>query len=122
MGHFLGCHEGPHSIRLDLNPAPLRPGYITSDEPGIYRAGRYGIRTENLLLCVEGPKTEEFGDFLRFETLTLFPYDRRLIDLSMLNPEEVKQINDYHQMVLERLTPYLQPEELTWLTALCAPL
>ena len=122
VGHFLGCHEGPHSIRLDLNPAPLRPGVITSDEPGIYKAGEYGIRTENLLLCVEGPKTEQFGDFLKFETLTLFPYDRRLIDKSMLSPEEVKQVNDYHAMVLSRLTPYLQPEELAWLTAQCAPL
>lgn len=122
VGHFLGCHEGPHSIRLDLNPNPLRPGVITSDEPGIYRAGEYGIRTENLLLCVEGPKTEQFGNFLRFETLTLFPYDNRLIDVTMLSPEELKQVNDYHAMVLERLTPYLQPEELTWLTAKCAPL
>ncbi len=122
VGHFLGCHEGPHSIRLDLNPNPLRPGVITSDEPGIYRAGEYGIRTENLLLCVEGPKTEQFGDFLHFETLTLFPYDNRLIDVTMLTPEELKQVNDYHAMVLERLTPYLQPEELTWLTAKCAPL
>ena len=122
VGHFLGCHEGPHSIRLDLNPSPLRPGVITSDEPGIYRAGEYGIRTENLLLCVEGPKTEQFGDFLKFETLTLFPYDRRLIDVSMLSPVEVEQVNDYHVLVLNRLTPYLQPEELAWLIAKCAPL
>lgn len=122
VGHFLGCHEGPQSIRLDLNPAPLRPGMIMSDEPGIYKTGEYGIRTENLLLCVEGPKTEQFGDFLKFETLTLFPYDNRLIDVTMLTTEELKQVNDYHAMVLERLTPYLQPEELTWLTAKCAPL
>ena len=95
---------------------------IMSDEPGIYKTGEYGIRTENLLLCVEGPKTEQFGDFLKFETLTLFPYDNRLIDVTMLTTEELKQVNDYHAMVLERLTPYLQPEELTWLTAKCAPL
>ena len=68
---------------------------------------------------VEGAKTEEFGDFLEFETLTLFPYDTRLIDTTMLTPEEIKQVNDYHTMVLERLTPYLNEEEAEWLTSKC---
>ena len=122
LGHFLGCHEGPHSIRTNLNPVALEPGMVTSNEPGLYKAGEYGIRTENILLVVEGPKTKDFGDFLEFETLTLFPYDTRLIDLSMLTPEEVKQINDYHAMVLTRLTPYLNEQEVTWLAQKCEPL
>ncbi len=119
MGHFLGCHEGPHSIRTSLNPVALVPGMVTSNEPGLYKTGEYGIRTENILLVVEGAKTEEFGDFLEFETLTLFPYDTRLIDTTMLTPEEIKQVNDYHAMVLERLTPYLNEEEVAWLSSKC---
>ncbi len=119
LGHFLSCHEGPHSIRTNLNPVALEPGMVTSNEPGLYKAGEYGIRTENILLVVEGEKTQQFGDFLEFETLTLFPYDTRLIDLSMLSPEEVQQVNDYHAMVLERLTPYLNEEEAAWLKTKC---
>lgn len=119
MGHFLGCHEGPHSIRTNLNPVALEPGMVTSNEPGLYKAGEYGIRTENILLVVEGPKTEDFGDFLEFETLTLFPYDNSLIDLSMLSAEEIKQVNDYHQMVLKRLLPYLNEQEAIWLQNKC---
>ncbi len=120
MGHFLGCHEGPHSIRTSLNPVALEPGMVTSNEPGLYKAGEYGIRTENILLVVEGKKTEDFGDFLEFETLTLFPYDTRLIDVAMLTQEEIKQVNDYHAMVLERLTPYLNDEEQAWLQNKCS--
>lgn len=122
IGHFLGCHEGPHSIRTNLNPVALEPGMVTSNEPGLYKEGEYGIRTENILLVVEGPKTEAFGDFLEFETLTLFPYDTRLIDMSMLTAEEVQQINDYHAMVLERLTPYLNENETEWLAQKCKAL
>ena len=120
MGHFLGCHEGPHSIRTSLNPVALEPGMVTSNEPGLYKAGEYGIRTENILLVVEGKKTEDFGDFLEFETLTLFPYDTRLIDVAMLTQEEIKQVNDYHSVVLERLTPYLNDEEQAWLKNKCS--
>ena len=119
MGHFLGCHEGPHSIRTSLNPVALEPGMVTSNEPGLYKTGEYGIRTENILLVVEGKKTEDFGDFLEFETLTLFPYDTRLIDVAMLTQEEIKQVNDYHSVVLERLTPYLNDEEQAWLKNKC---
>ncbi len=120
MGHFLGCHEGPHSIRTSLNPVALEPGMVTSNEPGLYKTGEYGIRTENILLVVEGKKTEDFGDFLEFETLTLFPYDTRLIDVAMLTQEEIKQVNDYHSVVLERLTPYLNDEEQAWLKNKCS--
>ena len=119
IGHFLGCHEGPHSIRTNLSPVALEPGMVTSNEPGLYKTGEYGIRTENILLVVEGKKTEAFGDFLEFETLTLFPYDTRLIDATMLTQEEVQQVNDYHAMVLERLSPYLNEEETEWLKTKC---
>lgn len=117
VGHFLSCHEGPHSIRMQQNPAPLELGMIVSNEPGLYKAGEYGIRTENLLLVVEAEKTQDFGDFYKFETLTLYPYDLDLVDRTMLTAEEVKQINDYHEMVRERLTPYLTADEAQWLAA-----
>ena len=122
VGHFLSCHEGPQSIRVEQNPNPLEPGMIVSNEPGLYKSGRYGIRTENLLLVVNAEQTEEFGKFLQFEPLTLYPYDLSLIDIDMLTAEEVRQINDYHRMVLERLTPYLSAEEVTWLAEKTRPL
>jgi len=117
VGHFLGCHEGPQSIRTNLVDVKLMPGMITSNEPGLYKTGKYGIRTENLLLTVEAEKTEDFGNFLAFEPLTLFPYDLQLIDRSMLTTEEVAQINDYHRMVRERITPLLNTDEAAWLAA-----
>lgn len=115
VGHFLGCHEGPHSIRTEQNATPLRPGMITSNEPGLYKAGEYGIRTENLLLVVPAVESDEFGRFFKFETLTLCPYDIRLIDRSMLCAEEVEQINSYHSMVYERLAKLLNADEQEWL-------
>ena len=115
VGHFLGCHEGPQSIRTNLVNVALVPGMIMSNEPGLYKTGEYGIRTENLLLVVEGEKTEDFGNFLAFEPLTLYPYDLQLIDRSMLTDEEVAQINDYHRMVRERITPLLNADEAAWL-------
>ena len=117
VGHFLGCHEGPQSIRTNLVDVKLLPGMITSNEPGLYKTGQYGIRTENLLLVVEAEKTEDFGDFLTFEPLTLFPYDLQLIDRSMLTSEEVAQINAYHRMVRDRITPLLNAEEAAWLAS-----
>ena len=115
VGHFLGVHEGPQNIRLNENPTTLQPGMITSDEPGVYKAGGYGIRIENLVLTVEGEHSEEFGDFCRFEVLTLFPYDRQLIDTSMLTPREIEQIDNYHKQVYDRLSPYLDDNECRWL-------
>ena len=117
VGHFLGCHEGPQSIRTNLVDVKLLPGMIMSNEPGLYKTGEYGIRTENLLLVVEADKTEDFGNFLAFEPLTLFPYDLQLIDRTMLTDEEVAQINDYHRMVRERISPLLNAEEAVWLAA-----
>ena len=119
VGHFLGCHEGPQSIRMEANPTPLELGMVPSNEPGIYKTGEYGIRTENLLLCVPACSNEEWGEFYKFESLTLFPYDTTLMDMDMLNREEVKQINDYHAMVCERLRPLLSADEAQWLEQKC---
>lgn len=119
VGHFLGCHEGPQSIRMEANPTPLELGMVTSNEPGIYKTGEYGIRTENLLLCVPACSNEEWGEFYKFESLTLFPYDTTLMDMDLLSREEVKQINDYHAMVCERLRPLLSADEAQWLEQKC---
>lgn len=121
VGHFLNVHEGPQSIRLNENPTPLRPGMITSDEPGLYREGEYGIRCENLVLTVPA-MTTEFGRFLKFETLTLFPFDRKLFDLSIMTPQEIQWVNEYHDKVRRELSPLLSPEENAWLTERTMPL
>lgn len=115
VGHFLNCHEGPQQIRMNYIPATMELGMITSDEPGLYKTGEYGIRTENLLLVVPAMSNEEYGNFYKFETLTLMPYDTRLIDKSMLSTEEVQHINHYHREVRQRLAPYLNEEEQAWL-------
>lgn len=114
IGHFLNVHEGPQSIRLQENPTPLMVGMITSNEPGLYRAGEYGIRHENLILTVEGCETEH-GKFFRFETLTLFPFDKRALDITILLPHEIAWINDYHRIVYDKLKSSLTSEECEWL-------
>ncbi|MGM9868974.1 MAG: aminopeptidase P family protein [Sodaliphilus sp.] len=119
VGHFLGCHEGPQSIRMQINETPLALGMVTSNEPGIYKTGEYGIRTENLLLCVPACNSEEWGEFYKFENLTLFPYDTTLIDWAMLTAEEVDQINAYHAMVADQLADLLSEEENAWLKNKC---
>ena len=116
VGFFINCHEGPQNIRLNENPARLEPGMVTSNEPGLYLEGKYGIRTENLI-AVEKWKTTDFGPFFRFKTLTMFPYDKNLIDTSMLNQEEINWVNDYHKMVYNRLSPLLSKEEKEWLAS-----
>ncbi|MDD2380298.1 MAG: aminopeptidase P family protein [Mariniphaga sp.] len=108
VGHILFVHEGPVSIRQEYTDMSLMPGMVLSNEPGIYREGEYGIRIENILLCVEKEKTP-FGTFLGFETLTLCPIDTKLIDLSLMNTREKKWLNDYHAQVKEELTPWLKP-------------
>ncbi len=118
VGHFLCVHEGPHSVRTDNNTTELRPGMVMSDEPGLYRTGKWGIRIENLITVVEGPTTE-FAHFYRFETLTLCPYDKRLIDFSMLNDEERAWVEQYHARVYETLAPRLNDDERLWLKAKC---
>lgn len=117
VGHFLNVHEGPQNFRLNENPTVLVEGMITSDEPGLYKAGEYGIRIENLVLARNYRHTDDFGDFMNFEVLTLFPYDSRLIDLSMLSDDELAWVNNYHAAVRERLTPYLNGEQKAWLEA-----
>jgi len=114
VGCFLNVHEGPQSIRMNYNPTPLEPGMITSNEPGVYLAGEYGIRIENLLLTVK-VKTTDFGDFYAFETLTLCPIDTCLIDCSLLSSEEIDWLNAYHQKVYDQLAPLLSIEEAKWL-------
>ena len=117
-GHGVGCylnvHEGPHQIRMEWKPAPLQLGMTVTDEPGIYLAGRFGVRIENTLLIVPAEETE-CGQFLKFEPLTLCPIDTRPIIMEMLTPEERQWLDDYHQMVYDRLSPHLTADELHWL-------
>lgn len=119
VGHFLNVHEGPQSIRMDENPVTLQEGMFMSNEPGLYRTGKHGIRTENLVLVVPAFETE-FGKFLNFETLTLFPIDQDLIDVDMLTDQEIEWINNYHKMVYEQLSPNLNEEERAWLELKCS--
>lgn len=114
VGFFINCHEGPQNIRLNENPTTLEPGMITSNEPGLYLEDQYGIRTENLIV-VEPWKTTDFGPFFKFRTITLFPYDKKLMQLDILTEDEIRWINDYHKMVYDRLSPLLNEEEKNWL-------
>lgn len=114
VGHFLNVHEGPQSIRLNYVPAPLTPGMITSNEPGLYRAGVHGIRCENLVLTVPAFDTE-FGRFYKFETLTLFPFDTRLLATEMMTEDELTWINRYHAHVYDTLAPALDESARAWL-------
>ncbi|MDR2086273.1 MAG: aminopeptidase P family protein [Dysgonamonadaceae bacterium] len=114
VGFFLNVHEGPQNIRMEYNPTLLQPGMLTSNEPGLYRTNAYGIRIENLILT-RHDQTTEFGDFYAFETLTLCPIDKKLIDRSLLNEAETGWLNAYHQKVYESLSPFLSEEEKTWL-------
>ncbi len=114
VGHFLNVHEGPQSIRLNYVPAPLTPGMITSNEPGLYRAGVHGIRCENLVLTVPAFDTE-FGRFYKFETLTLFPFDTRLLATEMMTEDELTWINRYHAHVYDTLAPALDEPAREWL-------
>lgn len=115
VGQCLSVHEGPQGIRMQENPTILMPGMITSNEPGIYKAGEYGIRIENLILTVVSQGDNGFGEFLEFETLTLFPYDLNLIDVAMLDSVEKAQINAYHKRVRELLSDHLGEADAKWL-------
>lgn len=121
VGFFINCHEGPQNIRLNENPATLEPGMITSNEPGLYLTDKYGIRCENLIVTEPHCETE-FGKFYDFKVMTLFPFDRSLFQLSIMTPEEIKWVDDYHAMVRERLTPLLSPEEAAWIEEKTRPL
>jgi len=119
VGHFLCVHEGPMSIRPEYNSEPIRAGQIITDEPGLYRDGEYGIRTENVLVCINELQSE-FGRFLSFDTLTLCPIDRKLIDRQMLADDEVIWLNNYHQRVVTELGSRLSSDVLKWLKIQCA--
>ncbi len=114
VGHFLNVHEGPQSVRLNYVPAPLTPGMVTSNEPGLYRAGVHGIRCENLVLTVPALDTE-FGRFYRFETLTLFPFDTRLFATEMMTEAELAWVNAYNSRVYDALAPMLGKQAREWL-------
>ena len=114
VGHFLNVHEGPHQIRMNNVPTPLQPGMTVTNEPGIYRAGKYGIRTENTMLTVPSRKTD-FGEFYKFEQLTLCPINTETILWGMLSPEETNWLNEYHETVYSKLSPLLTDEEKQWL-------
>ena len=116
VGSYLSVHEGPHQIRQEYRPSPMLEGMTVTDEPGLYLAGKFGVRIENTLLTVPY-LTTEFGRFLRFEPLTLCPIDTRPIVVDMLSAEELAVLNAYHQMVYERLSPMLDAEHRTWLAA-----
>lgn len=121
VGHFLNVHEGPQSIRTDENPTTLQVGMVISNEPGLYRTGLYGIRTENLVLVID-KGASEFGTFLGFETLTLFPIDKNLIDKSLLTADEINWLNSYHKNVYARVSPLLNKDESEWLFEKCSPM
>ena len=117
VGYFLNVHEGPMSIRQEFNDRAIEAGMVISNEPALYRLGDYGIRTENLIVCVKD-ETTGFGDFLRFDTLTICPIDTKAIDKSLLNPEEIEWLNSYHQMVFEELEPLVNDELRSFLEKL----
>ena len=122
VGHFLGCHEGPQNVRTDNNPTPLEIGHIISDEPGIYRTGQWGIRTENLITVVPVERTEAAtteDEWYGFETLTLCFYDTSLIDMSLMTADEIAWINAYHARVYAEVAPLLNAEEAAFLARKC---
>ena len=121
VGSYLSVHEGPHQIRMEWRPAGLHAGMTVTDEPGVYLEGRFGVRTENTLLIVPAEETE-CGRFLQFETLTLCPVDKAPIVREMMLQEEIDWLNQYHQRVLDTLSPHLSPSETDWLREACAPL
>jgi len=121
VGHFLNVHEGPQNIRMDENPVVLQAGMFMSNEPGLYRTNQYGIRTENLIHVVPAQKTD-FGQFLKFETVTLYPIDQVLIDIDLLTDAEIEWLNDYHKKVYDSIAPKLTGDEREWLNRKCAKL
>ncbi len=120
VGAYLSVHEGPHQIRMEWKPTPLRAGMTVTDEPGLYLSGKFGVRIENTLL-IKDYQTTEFGKFLQMESLTLCPIDLTPVDFSMLQPEEIEWLDTYHRDVFEKLSPYLEGEDLEWLRKATRP-
>lgn len=121
VGSYLCVHEGPHQIRMEWMPTPLRAGMTLTDEPGLYLAGKFGVRIENTVLISDYMSTE-FGKFLQIEPLTLCPIDTTPIDVDMLLPEEIDWLNTYHHSVYEKLSPFLDEEEKIWLENATKPI
>lgn len=121
VGSYLCVHEGPHQIRMEWMPTPLRAGMTLTDEPGLYLAGKFGVRIENTVLISDYMSTE-FGKFLQIEPLTLCPIDTTPIDVDMLLPEEIGWLNAYHHSVYEKLSPFLDEEEKIWLENATKPI
>lgn len=121
VGSYLCVHEGPHQIRMEWMPTPLRAGMTLTDEPGLYLAGKFGVRIENTVLISDYMSTE-FGKFLQIEPLTLCPIDTTPIDVDMLLPEEIDWLNAYHYSVYEKLSPFLDEEEKIWLENATKPI
>ena len=120
VGYFLNVHEGPMSIRQEFNDRVIEAGMVMSNEPAMYRLGEYGLRTENMIVCVKDESTE-FGDFLRFDTLTICPIDTNAIDKNLLSAEEIDWLNNYHQWVYRELVPVLSKELQGFLKELTSP-
>lgn len=121
VGHFLNVHEGPHQFRMNHMPALLLPGMTVTNEPGIYKAGKHGVRTENTMLIVKSKETE-FGAFYKFEPLTLCPIDKEAILPDMLSYEEKQWLNNYHSLVYDRLNASLNTDEQAWLKEATSPI
>ena len=121
VGHFLNVHEGPHQFRMNYMPALLLPGMTITNEPGIYKAGKHGVRTENTMLIVKSKETE-FGAFYKFEPLTLCPIDKEAILPEMLSYEEKQWLNNYHSLVYDRLNASLNTDEQAWLKEATSPI
>lgn len=121
VGSYLNVHEGPHQVRMEYMPAPLRAGMTVTDEPGLYLAGKFGVRIENTLL-IKDYMESDFGKFLQMESLTLCPIDTAPIDVDMLLPEELNWLNSYHAEVYAKLAPYLDEEEQIWLKNATKPI
>lgn len=126
VGYLLNVHERPVGIRFRVVPerqdsAPFMPGYVCSDEPGIYIEGSHGIRTENMIFCKEAEKTE-YGQFLEFEYLTYAPIDLEPVDVSLMEPRDIAYLNEYHAQVYEKIAPYLEADEAEWLKEVTRPI
>ncbi len=122
VGHFLGCHEGPQNVRTDNNPTALEVGHIISDEPGIYRTDKWGIRTENLITVIPAKATKATtteDEWLAFETLTLCFYDTQLIEMSLMTEDEIDWLNAYHVRVYKEVSPLLNDDEKSYLAYKC---
>lgn len=121
VGHFLNVHEGPHQIRMNNVPTHLLPGMTVTNEPGLYKSGRYGIRIENTMLVTDYITTE-FGDFYALEPLTMVPIDKSAVIPELLDKDSIEYLDSYHSWVFNKLSPYFEGELLDYLRELCAPL